>query len=392
MQPDFYFADRPSAFFSPRKVVLSVGAAKTVGAEVAALGGKKPVIVTDHGVVGTGMVEAVKESILAEGAEVVVYDRVEFETPARVIDDCAALARKEKCDVVIGLGGGTTLDTAKGTSLMAINPGAVLDYEGIERVPLRGLPKVMIPTTAGSGSEATRMFGVTDEARRAKKTVNTAHNLADVVILDPLLTLSLPPAVTAETGLDALAHAVETYSSVNASPFSDMLALEAIHLVGKSLLAAYCKGENIEARFDMLLAASLAGLAFSSGGLGALHALAFVLEEGHGLAHARAVAVMLPHVMDYNKIAAPHRFAAIAAALGEKVAGLSVHEAADKAVLAIERLLALMNISQRLGDHGISQNDVPGMVAGVLKQARLMSWNIRTMSEHDVADVYMRGF
>jgi len=392
MQPDFYFADRQSIFFSPRKVVLSIGASKAVGAEVKALGSKRSLIVTDPGVLETGVVEGVRESILTEGIEAIVFDRVELETPARVIDECAALARREKCDALVGLGGGTTLDTTKGASLMATNKGSVLDYEGAERVPMRGLPKVMIPTTAGSGSEVTRAFGVTDEAHKTKTAVVTSHNLADVVILDPLLTRSLPPLVTAETGLDALAHAVEAYTSPHATPFSDVLALESIRLVGKSLLAAYSRGDNLEARFDMLLAASLAGLAFTSGSLGAPHALAFVLEEEFGLPHARAVSLMLPLIMEYNRIAALSRFASVAAALGEEVGGLTVDEAAGRAHVAVERLLIHMGVSPALDDYGISRNDVPRMAAKAAKQARLLKMNTRTICESDITAVFMRGF
>lgn len=392
MEADFYFAGRQSVFFSPRKVILSAGASKTIGAEVKALGSKRALIVTDPGVLKTGMVEGVKESILAEGVEVLLFDRVELETPARVIDECAAYARKEKCDALIGLGGGTTLDTTKGASLMATNKGSVLDYEGAERVPMKGLPKVMVPTTAGSGSEVTRAFGVTDEAHRAKTAVVTSHNLADVVILDPLLTRSMPPVVTAETGVDALAHAVEAYTSPYATPFSDVLALESIRLVGKSLLAAYSRGENIEARFDMLLAASLAGLAFTSGSLGAPHALAFVLEEEFGLPHARAVSLVLPLIMEYNRIAALPRFASVAAALGEEVNGLSLDEAAGRAHVAVRRLLVHMGISPAFDDHGISRGDVPRMAARAAKQARLLKMNTRAMGESDIIALFMRGF
>jgi len=391
MQTSFYFSGRLSNFFSPHRIMLSVGASKMVGGEARALRGEKAVIVTDAGMMKTGMVEGVKESLTAEGIGVVVYDKVELETPARVIDDGARFARSEKCDIVVALGGGTTLDTAKGVSLMAVNSGSVLDYEGMDRAPLKGLPKIMIPTTAGSGSEVTRVFAITDETAGTKKVVYTTYNLADLVILDPLLTLSLPRLLTAETGLDVLAHAVEAYTSLNGTPFSDMLALEAIRLVGKSLLAAYAKGENIEARYDMLLAASTAGLAWASGGLGAVHALSFVLETQHGMGHARAVSVMLPHVMDYNRIAATGKFASVALALGEETYGLSAYEGALTAVAAVNRILAEVNISSRLGDYGISKSDIPEMVASTLKQSRLFAPNARSITEEDIADIYMKG-
>jgi alcohol dehydrogenase class IV len=390
MQTSFYFDGRMNNFFSPNKIMLGAGATRMIGAEATALGARKVIIVTDSGVVTTGMVAEIEKSLLLKGVDVVVYDKVEIETPARVIDDCARIARNEKCDAVIGLGGGTTLDTTKGVSLMAVNQGSVIDYEGFDRVPLKGLPKIMIPTTAGSGSEVTRVFAITDEADKTKKVVYTIHNLAEVVILDPLLTLSLPSGLTAETGLDVLAHAIEAYTSLNATPFSDMLASEAMRLVGKSLLAAYAKGENLEARLDMLYAATIAGLAFSSSGLGAIHALSFVLEN-YGMGHARSVSVMMPHVMDYNKVAAAEKYRAVAGFLGEDVAGLSAYRGANLAVFEVERLLEEMHISCKLRDYGISSEDVPAMVANTMKQSRLFVPNARSMTEKDVADIYIRS-
>ncbi len=391
MQASFYFPGRVNSFFSPTKIMLGAGAAKTVGAQAKAIGCKRALLVTDQGIVSTGMAEPIKESLVSEKIDFLVFDRVELETPARVIEEGAKYARDNRSDLLIALGGGTTIDTTKGMSLMAINKGSVLDYVGVDRVPVKGLPKILIPTTAGSGSEATRAFGVTDEAERMKKAVSTPYCLADVAILDPLLTLSLPPMLTAETGLDALGHAVEAYVSELATPFSDLLALEAIRLVGKSLLAAYAKGENIEARFDMLLAATLAGLAFGSGGLGAVHAFSFVLETEHGLGHARAVSVILPHIMQYNKIGALGKYGMMAMALGEPVEGLSDAQAAEMAIVAVGRLLDETGISSRLGDYGISEGHMPGLVAGTMRQTRLFVPNPRNLTEQDVRNIFMQA-
>lgn len=390
MQTSFYFDGRINNFFSPNKIMLGVGATRGIGAEVIALGAKKVIIVTDAGVVKAGILEEIKKSLSLKNVDFVVYDKVELETPARVIDDCAMVARNEGCDAAIGLGGGTTLDTTKGVALMATNKGSVIDYEGFDRVPLKGLPKIMIPTTAGSGSEVTRVFALTDAKDKTKKVVYTIYNLADVVILDPLLTVSLPSSLTAETGLDVLAHAMEAYTSLNATPFSDMLASEAMRLVGKSLLAAYAKGENLEARLDMLFAATLAGLAFSSGGLGAIHALSFVLEN-YGMGHAKSVSIMMPHVMEYNKIAAAKKYQSIAEFLGEDVNEVSVYHGANLAVIAVKRLLEEVNISIKLKDYGISKDDVPAMVASTMKQSRLFVPNARNMTEKDVTDIYMKS-
>jgi alcohol dehydrogenase class IV len=391
MQASFYFEGRFSNFFSPNKIALSNGACRTVGTQVKALGGKKVLIVTDKGMIGTGMVETVKECLLAEGIGVVIFDRVELETPARVIDEAAKFARDEECNAVVGFGGGTTLDTTKGVSLMAVNKGKVIDYAGFDLVPMKGLPKIMIPTTAGSGSEVTRVFAITDEMERTKKVVYTSYNLADVVILDPLLTVSLPPALTAETGLDVLAHAVEAYTSLNATPFSDMLALEAIRLVNKSLLSAYAKGADIEARFDMLLAATIAGLAWASGGLGAAHALSYTLETQFGMGHGRAVTVMLPYVMAYNKIANVTKYARIAETMGEEVEGISLHDKAERSVAAVTRLINRAGISIGLKDYGIGDKDLDNLVDGGLKQARLFVPNARNLSKEDVRGLFLKA-
>ncbi len=391
MEPYVYEPDPLKSLFSPGKIILAPGAAKHVGAEARALGGKKALVVIDQGVVRTGMAEVVKESLAAAGLDAAFFDRVEPETPARVIDEGARFALDERCDLLVALGGGTTLDTTKGISIVAANGGSILDYVGADLVSAKGLPKIMIPTTGGSGSDASIGLGVTDEASRTKTAVSTRHNLAEVVILDPLLTRSLPPVLTAETGLDALAHAMEAYVSQFATPFSDMFAIEAVRLVGKSLLPAYAKGENIEARSDMLLAATLGGLAFSSGGLGAVHAFSFVLETDHGLGHARAVSVILPHIMEYNKIGALRRYGSIAGALGERLEGLSEFQAAESAVAAVRRMLEAMSISSRLRDYAISEGHVPALVANTCKQGRLFAANPRNLTEEAVRTIYLRA-
>jgi alcohol dehydrogenase class IV len=176
---------RLSNFFSPSKIALGIDAAKTVGMEVKSLGAAKALIVTDPGVVKAGLVEGIRQSLLAEKIEVGVYDKVEFETPARVIDEAAAVARTGGFQLIVGLGGGTTLDTAKGVALLATNKGSVLDYVGMDLAPVKALPKIQIPTTAGSGSEITRVFALTDEGAKSKTIVYSFHNLAEVVILDP---------------------------------------------------------------------------------------------------------------------------------------------------------------------------------------------------------------
>jgi alcohol dehydrogenase len=363
-----------------------------VGKEAAALGGRRVLLVTDPGVVQAGLLEVPQKALAVEGLTVEVFDGVEPDPPVRVVDACMQMVREKGIDLVVGLGGGSALDVAKGAAALAPNEGKALDYVGIDTVPKRGLPKILIPTTAGTGSEATRVFVMTDEADNTKKVVYSNFLLAEVAILDPLLTLSLPPAVTADTGMDALVHAIEAYVSVNTTPFAEILSLAAIRLIAANLPKACAKGSQVEPRYYMLLAANLAGTAFTSGGLGAVHGLAYVLGTEYHLSHGRSNAIMLPRVMEYNLSGNFRKYAEIAEALGEPVTGLAPRIAAAKAVVAVNRLLEIIDLPANLAAYGIPKSDLPKLVAGGLKQSRLFVPNPRDLTEKDVAAIYAGAF
>jgi alcohol dehydrogenase class IV len=368
MKRGIFMMTKANTFLSPNKVMLGNGAVSHVGREAERLGAEKALIVTDEGVVKAGLVEGVGESLRAHKIHTEIFDKVEVEPSARIVDECAQVARDEGYDIIIGIGGGSSLDVAKGAAIMATNKGKVVDYAGTDLVPIRGLPKVLLPTTAGTGSEVTRVLVITDESDKSKKAVFSDFILADVAIVDPLLTISMPPAITADTGMDALVHAIETYVSVNATPFSDVLAIEAIHLIAENLPAAYAKASNIEARFNMALAATLAGMAFTSGGLGAVHALAYALGTEYHLSHGRSNAVMLPYVVDYNKIGNLSKYANIARAMGENIEGLSTYEAAERLVTGLHWLLENISIPTKISAYGVSREDIPKLVEGGMKQ------------------------
>jgi alcohol dehydrogenase class IV len=375
-------------FFSPSKILFGIDAVKGVAAEVKQLGGRKVLIVTDPGLVKAGLIEAIKAPLDSEGIPFSLFERVEPEPPARVVDQCTQYLRDEDCDVIIGVGGGSSLDVAKATSIMATNEGSVLDYAGIDMVPKRGLPKILIPTTAGTGSEVTRVLVITDEASNIKIAVYSSYALSDVAIVDPMMTLSMPPTVTADTGIDALVHAIETYVSMSATPFSDILAVEAITLIEENVTKAFAKGENVEARYQMSLAATISGLAFGSGGLGAVHALSNPLGIEYHLTHGRTNAIMLPHIMAFNLIGNATKFALIAEALGEEVEGLSPMEAAGLAVEAVKELLSQLKISIRLRDYDIPEKDISKLVEGAMKVSRLFVPNPRNLTKEDVEEIY----
>ncbi|MFH1015783.1 MAG: iron-containing alcohol dehydrogenase [Chloroflexota bacterium] len=388
MRPSIAMMTKMNNYFSPNKIVFGNGAVSQVGKEAGKFGAKKALIVTDKGVLKAGNLKGVEESLKAQRIDFIVFDKVEAEPPARVVDECGRLVREEGVDLVIGIGGGSSMDTAKGAALLARNPGKVVDYAGFDKAPQRGLPKILLPTTAGTGSEVTRNFVITDEEENAKKVIFTDFGLADVAIVDPMLTVSCPPAVTADTGMDALVHAIETFVSVNATPFSDVLAIEAISLIGEYLPIACVKGENLEARYNMALGATLSGLAFGSGGLGAVHALAYVLGTEYHLSHGRTNAIMLPYVVDYNLTASPARYARIAQAMGENIDGLTNDEAAGLLVEHLFRLLEVVGIPSTLGEYGITEKALDKLVAGGMEFSRLFIPNPRNLTEADVREIY----
>jgi alcohol dehydrogenase class IV len=380
------------SFFSPNKILFGIGASKEIGKETKALGGTKALIITDPGVSNSGLIDSIRSNLEEAGLKVFLFDRVEPEPPASVVDEGAQFIKDKGVDIVIGVGGGSSLDVAKGASLLASNPGNVLDYCGIDLIPKRGLPKILVPTTAGTGSEVTRVFVVTDKRDNMKRVVYSNYAISDLAIVDPMLTISMTSKVTADTGMDALVHAIETYVSMNATPFSDISASEAIRLITKYLPMAFAKNENLEARYHMSLASLLAGLAFASGGLGAVHALAYPLGTEYHLPHGRTNAIMLPHVMEFNLIGNRSRYALIAEMMGK---GEDIKDLKAKAALAVEAVTELLDdiqIPYHLRDYGIPKEGIPKLVKEGMKQARLFVPNPRNLSERDVEVIYTKAW
>ena len=392
MKDTFDEISKQGTFLACKKTLLGQDAIQNIGTEAKKLGATKVLVITDAGVVGAGLIEKVLAPLEASGLKHEVFDRVLPEPPARIIDECAAQVRGGGFDLILGVGGGSSLDTAKAACVLATNPGSVLEYAGIDMVPKRGIPCVLVPTTAGTGSETTRVLVMTDEAVNTKKVVYSDFLLPDLAVLDPMLTLSVPPRVTADTGIDALVHAIETYVSVNTTPYAEVLALQAISMIAANLPKAYAKGASVKARYNMLLAANLSGMAFASGGLGAVHGLAYVLGTEYHMSHGRSNAIMLPHVMAFNKVGDLRKYADIAQAMGEEIDGLSLYEAADLSIDAVLNLMEAVNVSPWLNDYDISESDLPKMVAGGMAQARLFVPNPRDLTEADVRAIYQNAF
>jgi alcohol dehydrogenase class IV len=392
MKHSFTTIDKKSVCFSPTKTILGRGVLDQIGDEILALRGTKVLIVTDPGIVETGLVERIQDTLNAQNVRQFLFDNVKPEPPASQVDEVVRVIRSEKCDLVIGFGGGSALDVAKGAAALTACEGGVLDYVGLNTLERRGIPRILVPTTAGTGSEAGTGIVLTDEAENTKKVVVSPHLLADTAILDPDLTLSMPPKVTAATGLDALVHAIESYTSCNATPYSDLLSLQSISLIARHLPIAFAKGSDPVARYNMLLAANWAGAAFTSGGLAAVHALAYILGTEYHLPHGIACAIMLPHVMSFNAPGNLEKFSRIAEAMGENISGITLYESAEKSVNAVKKLMETVNVSFRFSDYDISSDALPHLVEGGMAQSRLFAANPRDLSEMDVRGIYESAF
>ncbi|MEE9566516.1 MAG: iron-containing alcohol dehydrogenase, partial [Desulfobacteria bacterium] len=297
-----------------------------------------------------------------------------------------------ECDLVVGVGGGSSLDVAKAVAMLVINGGTAEDYIGLEMVPMPGLPTIMIPTTAGTGSEVTFTAVFTMREKKAKGGINSRFMYPDLALLDPELTLSLPPNITATTGMDALTHAIEAFTSLQSNPMSDLVAKEAIALIGANLKRAVEQGDDLEARREMLLGSLLGGLALASAGVGACHALAYPLGAFFDIPHGMANAVLLPYIMDYNLSSAEAKYAEVGSLMGEKDPQQSGESAAEQSVKLVRRLSQNIGIPQRLRDLDIPESDIEKMAEMAMTVARPIANNPRKMTKEAATEIYEAAF
>lgn len=359
------------------EVVFGRGAAARTGTLVRGLGVSGAFLVCDPGIAASGALDVVRDSLEAANLAVEVFDRV-TPNPATADIEAGSAALRESGSpglpdtAVVAVGGGSSLDAAKGIALHAANPGPVeaLDFRADQERP--GLPVVAVPTTAGTGSE-TNYFGVvTDTVREKKFYVGHPSVKPRAAVLDPLLTVGLPPAATAATGMDALVHALEAIMSRGANPYADGLSLQAIRMINEWLPRAVSDGPDVEARSQMLMASHISGRAFSSGtGLGLCHAMAHSLSARTGAAHGVALTVALPRVLEFNLPASPRKLSLVAEALGVAGPNGSDEQNSWQAVAAVENLARSVMEERTLADLGVSEALIPTLVQDTLSDAVL---------------------
>ncbi|MFQ6015298.1 MAG: iron-containing alcohol dehydrogenase [Anaerolineae bacterium] len=372
------------------RLVFGVGAVAEIPDEVVRLVKGKVLVVTDPGLVEVGVAAQVTTMLNEAGVGHVVFSGVEPNPSVDTVQAALQLYGEENCQCLLAVGGGSSMDTAKAVGILASNGGDIRDYEGIGKVKRPLPPLLAIPTTVGTGSEVTVFTVITDRDRCFKMTIGSPFLLPQTAILDPALTTSLPPAVIASTGMDALTHAVESYTSLGSTPFSEPFALQAIRLIARSLPQAVA-GREVTVMGDMLYASAMAGMAFTNTRLGNAHAMSHPLGGYYNLAHGVANAVLLPHVMEFNLPACPAKMARIAEAMGEEVGGLSEAEAAHKALEAVRRLSAEIGIPSGLGALGVTEEEHMAEMTNDAMLSGNILVNPRKTTREDVLKLYQKA-
>jgi alcohol dehydrogenase len=335
-----------------------------------------------------GVADIIGGYLKAEGVDYVLYSGAEPNPTDINVRDGVKVWKENNCDSLISLGGGSSHDCGKGIGLMMSNPGKdIRDFEGLDVSTENFVPYISINTTAGTASEMTRFCIITNTDTHVKMAIVDWRVTAQVCIVDPVLMLGKPPALTAATGMDALTHAVEAYVSTIAEPITDCCAIKAIELIHKSLRRAVALGSDLQARDDMAWAEFLAGMAFNNAGLGYVHAMAHQLGGFYNLPHGVCNAILLPAVEQYNLIAAPERFADIAKAMGVKTENMSTMDAAQAAIDAIKQLSSSIGIPPNLSVLGVKEADLKVMAENAKKDVcQLM--NPRTATLDQVIDIF----
>jgi alcohol dehydrogenase len=380
------------SFTGANRIVFGNGSFAGLAGHLAELKVSRPLIVLDNNLAGTGLGGKIAD--LMEQAKIgyVLYDKTAPEPPIELADEGAKLALKKRCDGVVGIGGGSAMDLAKAISVLAANKGKAEDYLGLGRVPGPGLPKIMVPTTAGTGSEVTFTAVFIRKKLMKKEGINSPYLYPELALCDPELTLTLPPHATAATGIDALCHAIESYTSINASPMSELISLEAIGLISDNLRTAVHDGSNLEAREGMLLGSLYAGLGLANAGVTAVHSLSYPLGGKYGISHGLANTIMLPRVMAFNLSGAQEKFVDIAETMGEIVDNLPIREAAYLAVEAVEALIEECDIFTTLEELGVPEDDFEELAKAAMTVARPLANNPCKMTPEEMVEIYQECY
>ncbi len=385
---------KQKVFRLPPTVIFGCKSADKVGEESQKIGGRKALIVTDEILAKLGTLEPIKQSLKKEKIEYAVFDKIFTEPTVEFVRKGVAFYRDNRCDFIITVGGGSAIDTAKAISVMLTNSEPIAKYKGLDKIPLKGVSLIAVPTTAGTGSEVT-MFTIINEAvTNEKMLIGSPHVMPQVALVDPLLTVSMPRELTSATGVDALCHAIEAYVSLKAHPLSDMFALSAIEFLSGYLRKAWANGENLEAREKMMLGALNAGIAFNNASVTLVHGMSRPIGAWFHVPHGVSNAVLLDTVMEFSLMGCPERFARVAKAMGVNAAGLTDMEAAQLGVRAVRQLIKDIKIPS-MEDLGVEKHRFE-KVTWEMAEAAIASGspgnNPRQVTKEEIVELYLLAY
>ncbi len=378
------------SLLSAGRIIAGPDSIDSIKDVVADFGASKVLIVSDKGVSNAGLLARPKALLEAAGIQVTILDETPPEPAVDQVNAIVDAAKKQSCDLVVGIGGGSAMDTAKLVAVLLNNDVSLRDLLNKAPIARRGVPTLMVPTTAGTGSEATPNSIVLVPEDELKVGIVSPKLMPDCVILDPKMTVGLPPAITASTGMDALCHAIECYTSKKGNPFSELLALKGIALIARSIRRAFKDGADLEAREDMLLGALYGGMSIACSSTTAVHALAYPLGGKYRMPHGVSNAILLPYVMRFNMSGNEEKFQDMAIAMGLDVAKLSPEVAANAMIDELFALNRDLEIPADLKRWNITEADLDTLVEGAAKVTRLLDNNPRVMDKGDIRNIYIQ--
>lgn len=375
-----------------KEIIFGLGTLQQLGTVVKKYNAAKAFIVIDP-FLNESLGEKIMATLKEAGVSARFYMELTPEPALELADVCTKAVKEFGAEIVIGVGGGSSMDVAKAAAVLVTNGGNAVEYVGVDTVKKPGLPTIMIPSTAGTGSEVSRTAVFINKAKNTKGGINSDFMYPDVALLDPVLTLTVPPKVTAYTGIDALTHAIESYVARSANQVSRMYALEAISLISGSLRKAYFVGNDLQARTDMLLGSLLAGISLANAGVGAVHGLSYPLGGEYGVPHGLGNSILLPTVMEFNIPAAMGEFIDIANAMGEDIQLGSDREAAMASVRAIRELYQDIAMTDKLSDFKIPRAALPKMAESTLSNMkRVFDNNPRPVSLKEAVAIFEANY
>ena len=385
MSKDFY------SFLVNTKIIYGIGAADQLGEIVTKKGARKVMLIADTGVKKAGLVEKIQDNLQASNIEYSLFEDIEISSSTDTVDRGARLVKEEKCDLIVAIGGGSSIDTAKAIGVMVTNEGKCIDYAGSDKVKNPPMEVIALPTTAGTSAEITDVAVIADRASKARIGIRSPYIVSSIAILDPLLTITMPPHITASTGMDALSHAIESYTNTYTKAPTEVLALEAIRLIGENISHAVANGNNLEARDNMLMGSLLAGISFLNTRLGILHAITGPFCGHYEVPHGVANSVLLPYVMEYNLKGNFDKFADIASVLGYPTEILTRREAAQASVDAIRDLLDDVGLPASFKEMNLDKKQIPEIASKALKSGNI-AINPRVPTKEDLIEICEKSF